>query len=817
MTSHGSRFDRISRTVLLFLILCFPTQLLAVPARDASETVFQPDGSAISIRQFGDEWGNGHRTLDGFTIMRDPSNGIWKYAEEDANGDLRHSPLIVGRDRPVGIHPGLAPKSQRAAANGASGSQSADQNIAAAANLGSQPLLVIFADFTPSVRASSTAATLYNKFFGATSSVKHYYETVSYGNFSITPAPETNVALSGAINDGIVSVTLGYAHPNTASNVDDRNRQITKDALIAANAYVDFSQFDTNGNGVLSATELHIIIVVAGYERSYTSSPCGPSVWGHRWGLGGAVSAPVLDGKTVGQTYAQFGENHCSGAVGSGHEATIGIMAHELGHDIGLPDLYDTDGSSQGIGNWSIMAGGSWGGVTNAGDSPSHFDPWSKYFEGWISPIMVNGTLVSEPIGQSATTADYYQFLPGTPTSGEYFLIENRQKANYDMSVPGPGLLIWHIDTSKSGNTAECYPGGPSCATNHYKIALLQADNLYNMEKNNNRGDAGDPWPGTSGKTVFDGASSPNSNYYNGGASGVSVSAIGPSGTTMTATLSTSSVDVTPPNTTITGGPLALTNLTNASFTFSSSEANSSFACKLDSGAFATCTSPISYSGLVAGGHTFQAQATDSAGNTDSTPANYNWTIDLTAPDTSIATGPSGTITTNSASFTWTGSDNISAPANLLYAYRLDPIEPSFSAFGGATTRSYTNLASGNYTFHVKAQDQATNQDLSPASRLFTVAAVTSITVVTPNGGETWKVNSRPTIQWSSSNVSGNVSIEISRNGGGSWTSITSSTANDGAHIWRVNKPATTSARIRVCTVAAPIICDVSDANFTIQ
>ncbi len=817
MRGHGSQFDGITRAVLFLLTLWFPTQLLAVPARDGVETVFQPDGSTIFIRQFGDEWGNGHRTLDGFTIMRDPSNGIWKYAEEDANGELRHSPMIVDRDRPVGIRPGLAPRSQRAAANGASGSQSADHNIAAAANLGSQPLLVIFADFTPSARAGSTAATLYNKFFGATSSVKHYYETVSYGNFSITPASETNVALSGAINDGIVSVTLGYAHPNTASNVNNNNRQITKDALIAANAYVDFSQFDTNGNGVISATELHIIIVVAGYERSYTSSPCGASVWGHRWGLGGAVAAPVLDGKTVGQTYAQFGENHCSGAVGSGHEATIGIMAHELGHDIGLPDLYDTDGSSEGIGRWSIMAGGSWGGVTYSGDSPSHFDPWSKYFEGWISPTFVTGTLVNEPIGQSATTADYYQLLSGTPTGGEYFLIENRQKANYDVSVPGAGLLIWHIDTSKSGNTAECYPGGPSCATNHYKVALVQADNLYNMEKNNNRGDAGDPWPGTSGKTVFNGASSPNSNYYNGDASGVSVSAMSPSGATMTATLSTSTVDVTPPNTTITGGPLSVTNLTNASFTFSSNEANSSFACKLDSGAFAACTSPISYSELVAGGHTFQAQATDSAGNFDASPANYNWTIDLTAPETTITSGPSATITTNSASFTWTGTDNHSPSANLLYAYRLDPIEPNYSAFGSATTRSYTGLSNGAYTFYVEAQDQATNQDLSPASQSFTVNAVTSITVVAPNGGEIWNINSRPTIQWSSSNVSGNVSIQISRDGGTNWSSISNNTANDGAHTWRVSKPATTSARIRVCSVANPAICDASNTNFTIQ
>lgn len=816
MSGHGLRLDRITLGFLLFLSLGVPNQLLAVPARDAVETVFQPDGSAISVRQFGDEWGNGHRTLDGFTILRDPSNGIWKYAEEDANGDLRHSPLIVGRDLPSGIRPGLAPRSQRAAANGASGSQSAEQGITAAATLGSQPLLVIFADFTPSVRAGSTAASLYNKFFGASSSVKHYYETASYGNFSITPAAETNVTLGGAINDGVVSVTLNYAHPNTASNVDDRNRQITKDALIAANAYVDFSQFDTNGNGVLSATELHIIVVVAGYERSYTSAPCGPSVWGHRWGLGGAVSAPVLDGKTVGQTYAQFGENHCSGAVGSGHEATIGIMAHELGHDIGLPDLYDTDGSSQGIGNWSIMAGGSWGGVSYAGDSPSHFDPWSKYFEGWISPTLVNGTLANEPIGQSATTPDYYQLLSGTPTSGEYFLIENRQKTNYDASVPGSGLLIWHIDASKSGNTAECYPGGPSCATNHYKVAVVQADNLYNMEKNNNRGDAGDSWPGSSGKTVFDGGSSPNSNFYNGGASGVSVSAISASASTMTATLSTSTVDVTPPNTTITGGPLSVTNLTSASFTFSSTETGSAFACKLDSAGFTACTSPISYSGLAAGPHTFQAQATDASGNFDQTPASYSWTIDLTLPDTAITSGPSGTITTNSASFAWTGNDNISAAANLLYAYRLEPLESNFSAFGSATSRSYANLASGNYTFYVKAQDQASNQDLSPASRSFTVNAVTSITLMTPVGGETWKINSRPTIQWTSSNISGNVSIEISRNGGSSWTFITSSTANDGSHTWRVNKPATTTARIRICSVASPALCAVS-GNFTIQ
>ena len=94
---------------------------------------------------------------------------------------------------------------------------------------------------------------------------------------------------------------------------------------------------------------------------------------------------------------------------------------------------------------------------------------------------------------------------------------------------------------------------------------------------------------------------------------------------------------------------------------------------------------------------------------------------DTTPPDTTITGGPSSTITTGSASFTWTGTDNVTPVAGLVYAYRLDPIEPSFSAFGSATTKSYTTLPNGTYTFHVKARDAAGNEDLSPATRTFTV------------------------------------------------------------------------------------------------
>ena len=537
----SGKYVSLARTSILFFFwffLLIPASSQAVPARLVIESLTQPDGTIIRVRQFGDERSNGLRTQDGYTILRDETTGFWVYAETTLNGSIQKSPFIVGHQQPLGIPKYL---SMPASLNGI-GQRTMPlgqvlQSVEPAPNLGSQPVLVIFVDFSPSVRVGSTASTLNAKFFGVGSSVKDYYEAVSYGNFSISPAPETDTLLGGDVNDGVVSVVLNYAHPNTGGTIDVRNQNITRDALIAADSFVNFAQFDTNGDGTISPTELHTVFIVGGYERSFASSPCGASVWGHRWGLS---SRPILDGKTVGTSYTQFGEWHCSASAPPGHAATIGIMVHELGHDLELPDLYDTDGSSQGVGTWSVMSYGSWNGVSLPGDSPAHFDPWSKYFEGWISPILVTTTLTNEPIAQAATTPDVYQFLSGTPTTGEYFLVENRQKIGYDAGLVGSGLLIWHIDASKAGNSDECYPEGPSCAVSHYKIAVSQADNLYGLEKGGNSwGDAGDPWPGSTGNRNFTSVSSPNSNLYNGTLSNVNISNISNSGPTMTATLST--------------------------------------------------------------------------------------------------------------------------------------------------------------------------------------------------------------------------------------------------------------------------------------
>jgi len=221
-------------------------------------------------------------------------------------------------------------------------------------------------------------------------------------------------------------------------------------------------------------------------------------------------------------------------------ESTIGVFTHEYGHALGLPDLYDTDGSSSGIGRWGLMGSGTWNYVSTLGDTPALMSAWSKYFLGWVTPTQVTDNLSNEFIDAAATSADVYQLLPGSPAAGgEYFLVENRYRASgtFDEGLPGEGLAIWHIDESRPDNNNECSPPA-DCSKNHYKVSLVQADGNWDLEKGKNLGDEGDLYPGSANNTAFTGAGTPASNLYNGLSNIADVTSISPPQSTMTATLS---------------------------------------------------------------------------------------------------------------------------------------------------------------------------------------------------------------------------------------------------------------------------------------
>ena len=171
-------------------------------------------------------------------------------------------------------------------------------------------------------------------------------------------------------------------------------------------------------------------------------------------------------------------------------------------------------------------------------------------------------------------------------------------------------------------------------------------------------------------------------------------------------------IDLTPPDTSISATPASLTNLTAASFAFSSSETASTFQCSLDGGAMAACTSPLDYAGLAEGDHSFSVQATDAAGNTDATPATFDWEIDVTPPDTTITSGPADPTNLAVASFEFTSSE-----AGGVFECSLNG-----AAFAACTSpQDYAGLAEGGHSFSVRATDAAGNTDASSAVRSWVV------------------------------------------------------------------------------------------------
>lgn len=191
-------------------------------------------------------------------------------------------------------------------------------------------------------------------------------------------------------------------------------------------------------------------------------------------------------------------------------------------------------------------------------------------------------------------------------------------------------------------------------------------------------------------------------------------------------------IDTVAPDTTITANPTNPTNSTTATFSFTANEVGSTFQCQIDGGGFAACTSPQSYPSLASGSHTFQVRATDTAGNTDTTPATYTWVIDANTPDTTITGNPTNPTTSTSATFTFTGSDTVAPEAVASYECKLD-----LAAYTACTSpQNYTGLSVGSHTFLVRAIDTAGNVDPSPASFtwLITPASVGPIAVTATAG-----------------------------------------------------------------------------------
>lgn len=231
-----------------------------------------------------------------------------------------------------------------------------------------------------------------------------------------------------------------------------------------------------------------------------------------------------------------FGEVHKTNGVANAHQATMGIMVHELGHLIfKWVDLYDTDYSSEGIGAFGLMAAGSWGKAsadTWSGATPVLPCAYSKYIRGWVDGAVGDGTVSITAAGHTNATSANTVYRATTANANEYFIVENRQAAGYDLGLEnwlgagfGGGLAIFHVDTSMSNNDNDSH-----------RLVHIETADKYQMSAGNYGLNTNLWYAGNA--TTFNAASTPNTNLYNGTLSWVSISAISATATTMTAVFS---------------------------------------------------------------------------------------------------------------------------------------------------------------------------------------------------------------------------------------------------------------------------------------
>jgi hypothetical protein len=188
-------------------------------------------------------------------------------------------------------------------------------------------------------------------------------------------------------------------------------------------------------------------------------------------------------------------------------------------------------------------------------------------------------------------------------------------------------------------------------------------------------------------------------------------------------------VDTLAPQTTINSGPSGPTASSAASFGFSADDGGASFACSLDGAPFTACASPLNYSGLAEGSHTFAVRATDAIGNTDSTPASRAWTVDTIVPAAPVMTSPANGSTTTSNTVVVAGTAEANSTVEVFDGTTSQGTATSDAA--GSWTKTLVSVGEGGHSYTAVARDAAGNT--SPASsppRVITVDTVAPQTTI---------------------------------------------------------------------------------------
>jgi len=526
--NHKSFTLVVLLAALVILFVC-PPPCMAGPGSGELISFTQPDGRVFQARILGDEFSNWVETAEGYTIIQNGSTQFWEYAVKESNGRLIGSGIIVDQvpiTLPDTIMRGVRPDPHMTPTRSYNEMESSAAPWVNTPVSGSRNVLIILVSYAD--RSLSTTAASWNTSVFSTSAkaVAKFFNDNSFNNFSIVPVSHTQ---SG--DPGVISVTLATNHPNYGGTFTfSQDQQLGNAALAQASSFIDFNLYDTNGDGILQTSELCIYFIHAGYERSGSTKT--PNVWAHAWRT---TATGLTAGSKNVQRWALNGELNNNDV-----QHPMGVIAHEMGHQIcELPDLYDTNSHNGGLGNFSLMAGGSWGADTGeeSGTTPVALDAWSREYLGWTVPqTSASGAVTLNPPLQSNTSA--IKLVKTSFSTTEYFLMENRYPTGWDLGIRGKtgfgstwqgGLLIIHVDNAVGSNA---YVSG-----GHQGVMAEQASTAAcNMLTTTCRGDKTTLFY-SGNNSNWDSMTNPNSAFYNGTASDFSVTSISAPATGMTMTI----------------------------------------------------------------------------------------------------------------------------------------------------------------------------------------------------------------------------------------------------------------------------------------
>lgn len=498
------------------ILMSVPATLHAVKAYPGLLKVVQPDGSEMTVKKIGDEFGHYTVTADGYPLVRE--NGCYYYATADATGRLTSTGVMaraealrsaadvealsaIDRNAVVDAHVrALTPRaSQRrlvrdramsVTAPSATSPRRVPSNMLTTdfPSKGKQKAIVILVEYTDVKFRVADPLDYYTRMLnqtgfsddGATGSANEYFLGASSGQF------DCSFDVYGPVT---LAHNMAYYGKNDYWGEDSHPEEMVIEACQQLDATVDFSQYDRNGDGKID----NVFVYYAGEGEATCNDE--NTVWPHASVVSGNHrfdGCLLNDYGCTNEWVAQYGR-----ADG------VGTFVHEFSHVIGLPDLYDTEYSYYTFtpNSFSLLDNGSY---LNEGRTPPTYSSFERLSMGWISPLEITGpsSVRLENLGDSNMAC-----IVSTGDPNEFFLFENRQNTGQDRYLKGRGMLVWHIDYDKvkwDNNTVNNTAG-------HQNVDIVEANNTqYEVLS------AGIPFPGSGNKTSFTFSTSPSFKTWNG-------------------------------------------------------------------------------------------------------------------------------------------------------------------------------------------------------------------------------------------------------------------------------------------------------------